>query len=122
MTASKVLTDKDRYLELATSCHAFMVEAKEVDELFKVGPIDPKNTEWGVGNLKCLPINYTDLTATIKVFENAKFKKSTPWGRKNRGVDEDGLEDPEVYFVFAFSCDVDLDNLIERVLHEWRHQ
>ena len=38
------------------------------------------------------------------------------------GVDEDGLEDPEVYFVFAFSCDIDPDAMIERVIHEWRCQ
>lgn len=55
-----------------------------------------------VENLKTLPINYTELTATIKVSDNAKFEKSKPWERKKRReVNEDGLEDPEVYFVFA---------------------
>ena len=123
VTASKVLTDDDRYLELAMSCRAFMVESKKVDTNFVFEPVDPKNTEGRVENPTQLPINYTNLTATIKVSENANFEKSKPWGRKKwRGVDEDGLEDPEVYFAFAFSCDVDPDDLIERVIHEWRRQ
>ena len=51
-----------------------------------------------------LPINYTDLTATTKVSESAKFEKSKARGNKKkwRAVDEDGLKDPEVYFAFAF--------------------
>ena len=124
VTASKLLTKDDKYLELALSCRAFMAEAKKVDETFVLEPIDPKNVEGRVERPAQLPINYTDLTSTIKVSENAKFEKSKPWGNKKKwkAVDEDGLEDPEVYFAFAFSCDVDPDDLIERVIHEWRRQ
>ena len=123
MTVSTVLTDDDKYLELAMSCRGFMVEAKKVDKMFVFEPVDPKNAEWRVESTAQLPINYTNLTATIKVSENAKFEKSKPSGRKKwRGVHEDSLEGPEVYFVFDFSCDVDPDDLIERVIHGWTLQ
>jgi hypothetical protein len=124
VTASKILTTDDKYLELALSCRGFMNEARKVDATFVLEPVDPKNAEGRVEKPAQLPINYTDLTATIKVSEGAKFEKSKPWGNKKkwRVVDEDGMEDPEVYFAFAFSCDVDPDDLIERVIHEWRRQ
>ena len=48
--------------------------------------------------------------------------QNPPEGKSGRGVDEDGLEDPEMYFVFAFSCDVNLDDLTKQVIHEWRRQ
>ena len=83
VAVTKVLTNNDMYLELATSCRAFMVEARKVDETFVVEPVDPKNTGvGGVENLKKLPINYISLTAAIKVLDNAEFEKSKSWGRK----------------------------------------
>ena len=42
MTASKLLTNDDKYLELALSCRAFIAKAKKVDEMFVLEPIDPK--------------------------------------------------------------------------------
>ena len=86
VTVSKVLTTDDKYLELAISCRGFMVEAKKVDETFVFEPVDPKNAEGRVESPAQLPINYTKLTATIKVSENAKFEKSKPWGKKNGRV------------------------------------
>ena len=59
----------------------------------------------------------------IQVSESAKSEKSKPWRKKKwRAVDEDGLEDPEVYVAFALLYDVDLDDLTENVIHEWRRQ
>ena len=33
-----------------------------------------------------------------------------------RDMDKDGLEDPEVYFMFKCSCNIDPDDLIERTV------
>ena len=85
MTVSTVLTDDDKYLELAMSCRGFMVEAKKVDKMFVFEPVDPKNAEWRVESTAQLPINYTNLTAMIKVSKNTKFKKSIPRRRKSGG-------------------------------------
>ena len=98
-----------------------MVGGKKVDKTFVFELVNPKNTGGRLENLKYLPMHYTDLTTIIKVSENVKSEKATSWGRgKWRGVDKGGLENSEVYFVFEFSCDVDPDTLIERVIHEWR--
>ena len=69
-----------------------------------------------------LPNNFTDLSAIVKLAANAKFEKVKPWGNKKRhyDLDEDGLEDQEVYFTFCVSCDDEPEKIVERVQHEWR--
>ena len=44
---------------------------------------------------------------------NATFEKVKPWDDKKKysDLDEDGLEDPEVYFTFAVSCGVELEDI-----------
>ena len=78
VTASKVLTTDDKYLELVLSCRGFIVEARKVDAMFVLEPVDPNNAEGRVEKPAQLPINYTDLMATIKVSEGATFEKSKP--------------------------------------------
>ena len=56
VTALKVLTTDDKYLELVISCCGFMVEAKKVDEMFVFKPVDPKNTD-GEGGEPCPAAN-----------------------------------------------------------------
>ena len=85
MTESKVLTTDDKYLELALSCQGFMVEAKKVDTMFVFESVDPKNAEGRVKSPAQLPINYTDLTATIKVSENANLRSQNPREGKSGG-------------------------------------
>jgi hypothetical protein len=51
VTASKILTTDDKYLELALSCRGFMNEARKVDATFVLEPVDPKNVEGRVENL-----------------------------------------------------------------------
>ena len=62
-----------------------------------------------------LPKNFTDLLAIVKLVSNAKFEKV------NHG-DEDGLEDPEVYFTYSVSCDAEPEEIAERVRQEWRRR
>ena len=62
-----------------------------------------------------LPKNFTDLLAIVKLVSNAKFEKV------NHG-DEDGLEDPEVYFTYSVSCDAEPEELAERVRQDWRRR
>ena len=59
-----------------------MVEARKEDNICVFGPVDPKNAEGRVKSPGKLPINCKTLTATIKVFENAKLEKSKPYGKE----------------------------------------
>ena len=54
--------------------------------MFVFEPLDPENAEERAKNPTQTPINYTNLTATIKVSENVTFEKSkTPGEEKVEG-------------------------------------
>ncbi len=72
-----------------------------------------------------IPADFTDCGQWIKVSGNARvFKMRKP--RKTdsakgqlQGVEEDELVNPEVWFQFCISSDVDADIISERVSFEW---
>jgi hypothetical protein len=68
-----------------------------------------------------IPADFTDCGQWIKVSGDAGvFAMRKP--RKNdnaRGVDDEELLDPEVYFQICVSCDVDPAFILERVSFEW---
>ena len=99
-----------------------MTELKKVDETFVFEPVDPNHTAARIENARNLSINFTDLGATIKVSDNAKFEKSKPWGKKykTKKLDENGMENPEVYFSFTCSSNAEPQYLLNQVIHEWR--
>ena len=71
-----------------------------------------------------MPNNFTNLSAIVKLASNVKFEKVEPWGSKKKPneLDKDGLEDPEVYFTFSVSCDVEQEERVERVRQEWKRR
>ena len=42
--------------------------------------------------------------------------------KRHYDLDEDGLEDPEVYFTYGVSCDVEPEEIVEMVRQEWRRR
>ncbi len=72
-----------------------------------------------------IPADFTDCGQWIKVsgdagvFEMKKPRKSDMDKGQLQGVDEDDLVNPEVWFQFCISCDVDVDIISERVSFEW---
>jgi hypothetical protein len=79
-----------------------------------------------------IPFNYTSMGAHIQVSGGANsFEMRKPWGdkkgkKKGRGGayddsddDDTSLQNPEVYFSMAISCDKDPAKIIRRISHEW---
>ena len=69
-----------------------------------------------------VPTNMTELGGNIQVSGNSRiFEMKKQWkkDRKQGGYDEDELKHPEVYFSFAMSCDIEPEDLLNRISFEW---
>ena len=69
-----------------------------------------------------IPADFTDCGQWIKVSGDAgvfSMRKSRKKDNSARGADDKELVDPEVYFQFCVSCDVDPTFILERVSFEW---
>ena len=69
-----------------------------------------------------VPTNTTELGGNIQVSGNSRsieMKSSRKKDRKQGDSDEDELKHPEVYFSFAMSCNIKLEDLLNRISLEW---
>ena len=69
-------------------------------------------------DIRFLPNNFAELSSIVKLSANAKFEKVKPWGKKKNynDLDEKELEDPEVYFTFSVSWDIEPEEIVEKVV------
>ena len=69
-------------------------------------------------DIRFLPNNFTELSSIVKLSANAKFEKVKPWDKKKNynDLDEKELEDPEVYFTFSVSWDIEPEEIVEKVV------
>ena len=69
-----------------------------------------------------VPTNMTELGGNIQVPGNSRnFEMTRPWkkDRKQGDSDEEKLKHPEVYFCFAISCNIEPEDLLNRIIFEW---
>ena len=111
--ASVKLREENKHVEFMQSFKLLALEMKKVDPNLILEPVAAGSKQRRVEDPRFLPNNFTDLSAIVKLAANAKFEKVKPWGNKKRhhDLDEDGLEDPEVYFTFSVSCDVEPEEI-----------
>jgi hypothetical protein len=110
----------NEFVQAARTLYAHMVK---VDPTLVWEPVlDGGSRLW---DPQGLPADFTDCGQWIKVsgdagvFEMKKPRKSDMDRGQLQGVDEDELMNPEVWFQFCLSCDVDVDIISERVSFEW---
>ena len=66
--------------------------------------------------------NLTELGGNIQVSGNSRsFEMKSPWekDRKQGDFDEDELKHPEIYFIFAMSCNIEPEDLLNKISFEW---
>ena len=99
-----------------------------VSEMKKPGPnlvfepVAPGDNQGQVEDPRCLLTNFTELSVIVKFSNTVKSEKVKPLDikKKYNELDEEELEDPEVYFTVNVSCDVEPEEIGERVVQEWR--
>ena len=101
-----------------------MGEGQKVDPTFVIEPAQEGKKKGRWEKPSDVPFNYTDLGASIRVADNARFEKVKPWGIRATNADgtEVGMVDPEVYFTMCFSSDIDPKIILRRIRDEWRRQ
>ena len=69
-----------------------------------------------------VPTNMTELGGNIQVSGNSRsFEMRRLWNKdkKQGDSDEDELKHPEVYFSFSMSCNIEPEDLLNRISFEW---
>ena len=120
VTASVTLEADDKHMEFTQKIGKLIFNAKKVDEHFVINSC--KEGGKNFSEMTDVPTNMTDLGANIKTNGNSwSFEMKKRWKRNtNQGeVDEEELVNPEVYFSFAMSCDVEPADLLEGINIEW---
>ena len=110
----------DKYAEFMRAFKMMVSEMKKVDPNLVLEPVASGANQGRVEDLRFLPNNFTELSVIVKLSNNAKFEKVKPWGNKKKynKLDEEELENPEVHVTFDVSCDVELEEIGERVMQE----
>ena len=119
--ASVKLKEENKHTEFVNSFKSLALEMKKVDQNLVLEYVVAGVKQGRVEDPRFLSNNFTELSAVVKLAANTRFERVKPWGnrKRNHEVDEDGLEDPEVYFTFCVSCDEEPEEIVERVRHEW---
>ena len=69
------------------------------------------------------PTNMTELGGNTQVSGNSRsfeMKRPCKKDRKQGDYDEEKLKHPEVYFSFSMSCNIETEDLINRIIFEWK--
>ena len=92
---------------------------KKVDEHFVINSC--KEGGKNLSEMTEVPTNMTELGGNIQVsWKSRRFETRRPWekDKKQGDSDEDELKHPEVYFSFAMSCDIEPEDLLNRIIFE----
>ena len=64
-------------------------------------------------------MNFTDLSTNVKVSGGSKaFEMKRPWKKDGDNMEDEELQDPEVYFAIAFSLDKAPEDVVDRISYE----
>ena len=104
-----------KFDEFTLGVRSLFKQIQKVDKKAAMDPIDADGERlWEPNDL---PFDHTDLGAWIMKGGNKVFEMKK--ARKNDREEEDRYLDPEVYFTFGFSSDVDPLKIIDRISCEW---
>ena len=117
--ASRRLVEEDKRAEFPMAVRGLVKECQKVDPHFVMVPIKEGVETPVITTPSEIPLNYTDLGLNVRLSKNANFQKKRPWGAEGE-VSEEDMVDPEVYFTFVISCDVEPEEILDLVREEWR--
>ena len=120
MDASITLEADDKHMDFTQTIGKLIFNAKKVNEHFVINSC--KEGGNNLSEMKEVPTNMIGLGGNIQVSVNIRsFEMRRPWekDKKQGDSDEDELKHPKVYFSFAMSCDIEPEELINRISFEW---
>ena len=116
MDASITLDADDKHMEFSQTIGKLILNSKKVDEHFVINSC--KEGGNNLSDMTEVPTNMKELGGNIQVSGNSRsFEMRRPWekDKKQGDSDEDKLKHPEVYFSFSMSCDIEPEDLLNRI-------
>ncbi len=105
---------------------AFITNAQMVDPKFVINPLNPQSKEKNISLKREISPNMTKLGTHIKIFGNGNaFNKQKILGsqaendQKSRKSKKEDFGNPPVYFSMVVFSEVQAQELIKQVNHEW---
>ena len=114
--ASFTLEADDNHMEFTQKIGNLIFNAKNVDKHFVINSC--KEGGKNLSKMTYVPTNMTELGGNIQVSGNSRsFEMRRPWkkNKKQGDSDEEELKHSEVYFSFAMSCNIELEDLLNRI-------
>jgi hypothetical protein len=96
-----------------------------VDPHFAINPLDPKSKEGNVIAKGDISSNMTKLGTHIKILSSGNaFNKKKIWEnniekRSRKARKKEKFKDSTIYFTLIVSCDVEPQEIIDQIAHEW---
>ncbi len=114
------LSQADPFQEFISNLKHLLKNGQLVDSKFAFCPVNQDSKDKKIFDHPGIPINMTMLGAHVKITSSGRnpFMKQKQWG-KNAGKGREEAKDPVVYFTMAIATDVNPQEVISRISHEW---
>jgi hypothetical protein len=117
---SVVLSQDDHHTEFTMKLRGLLKEGQKVDEHLAIVPAKKGSTTPVLTTPNEIPLNQTDLGANVNVDTKSTVEKKHPMGKDSADLNEEDWPDPEVWFSFVVASDVDPEEILDRIRHEWK--
>ena len=119
LEAAVLLSADDKHAEFTDALRILLTNFQKVDPLLVLSPINATKDK-PIFYPADLPYNLTDQSAHIQISGGDRtFEMKQPYRNGGYSDDPADLRDPVVYLALAFSSDVEPEDILQRVRHEW---